>query len=238
MSGKRKRRGATRISLRRWSAYASAAAATFACSPSAEADIHVVEADVLLVNSAPPNGYFQTAYSFSFGVPGVNVFFWRYTYPPGYSQGILVAGARLTASAPSSFSARIAGTSYGGRPRPSVYRLNYGSGISSRQMLPSSTVGNVAWGFGTSFSYWPDNDGYLAFQFDVGHGTQYGWAELSLVSGTPLNEYRLERYAWADPGESLFAGQVPEAGSLGLLALGALGLVAWRHRRSDIPFQV
>ena len=41
-------------------------------------------------------------------------------------------------------------------------------------------------------------------------------------------------YGWGDPGETIFAGQrpnIPEPGSLGLLAFGAIGLMAWRKNR-------
>jgi MYXO-CTERM domain-containing protein len=51
------------------------------------------------------------------------------------------------------------------------------------------------------------------------------------------NDFWLVDYAYADPGESIRAGQTssndaPELESLGGLALGAAGLLAWRKRRS------
>jgi hypothetical protein len=51
-------------------------------------------------------------------------------------------------------------------------------------------------------------------------------------------DFWLVDYAYADPGEPIRAGQtssndiVPEEGSLGALALGAAGLLAWRKSRS------
>ena len=63
-----------------------------------------------------------------------------------------------------------------------------------------------------------------------------------------LNAFRLIDYAYADPGEAIRAGEgIPRAGeddqdmsdeqghdegSLGGLALGAVGLLAWRKSRS------
>jgi MYXO-CTERM domain-containing protein len=50
--------------------------------------------------------------------------------------------------------------------------------------------------------------------------------------------FKLVDYAYADPGESIKAGQTssdeqaPDEGSLGWLALGAVGLFAWRKSRS------
>ena len=66
------------------------------------------------------------------------------------------------------------------------------------------------------------------------------------MRGAPDNAFKVIDYAWADPGESINAGQttesdqaadsVPQSGSLGLLALGAIGLSAWRRRRQDESF--
>jgi MYXO-CTERM domain-containing protein len=60
--------------------------------------------------------------------------------------------------------------------------------------------------------------------------------------GAPVNALKVIDYAWADPGEGIATGQkgestdevgaVPQSGSLGLLALGAVGLRAWRKQRS------
>jgi hypothetical protein len=82
--------------------------------------------------------------------------------------------------------------------------------------------------------------GFIGFRFDRGAGYQYGWARIK-TTGEPLYRFILEDYAWADPGESLQTGQkhsltkaksVPTSGSLGLIALGGAGLMAWRKRRS------
>lgn len=83
--------------------------------------------------------------------------------------------------------------------------------------------------------------GFVGFQFNTGHGVQYGWARL-LLRGAPDNSFKVIDYAWADPGESIIAGQTSETGraaagavppsdSLGLLALGGRGLEAWRGQR-------
>ena len=52
------------------------------------------------------------------------------------------------------------------------------------------------------------------------------------MDGNPLNTATFVRYAWADPGESIRAGQIPEPGTLGFLALGCVGVLAWRRKRA------
>ena len=74
--------------------------------------------------------------------------------------------------------------------------------------------------------------GFIGVRFNT---NQYGWIRVNM-NGAPLNTFTIVDYAWADAGESINAGQtiasaVPEAGSLGLLALGAIGVASWRRRR-------
>lgn len=86
---------------------------------------------------------------------------------------------------------------------------------------------------------WRDRGtGYVGFRFNNGAGIQYGWARVT-ISGEPEgNAFRVMAYAYADPGEPITAGQrpfdeqAPDKGSLGWLALGAAGLLAWRKSRS------
>ena len=74
---------------------------------------------------------------------------------------------------------------------------------------------------------------FMAFRFDDGGGTQYGWARVRM-GAAPKHKFILKDFAFADPGESITAGQtsssnsdaVPASGSLGMLALGAAGLAA------------
>jgi hypothetical protein len=85
---------------------------------------------------------------------------------------------------------------------------------------------------------WADRGrGFIGFRWYNSAGFQYGWAR---ITKTRLEDkIRLEDYAYADPGEPIRAGQkssnemVPDEGSLGGLALGAAGLLAWRKSRSQ-----
>ena len=54
------------------------------------------------------------------------------------------------------------------------------------------------------------------------------------MDGGPSHTLTVQEYAYADAGESIQVGQIdaiPEPCSLGLLALGAIGLAAQRRRR-------
>lgn len=75
--------------------------------------------------------------------------------------------------------------------------------------------------------------GFIGFRFNGGGGIEYGWARVTM-EGAPGNGFTLVDYAWGDTGTAIMAGQtaVPEPGSLGLLAIGAAGLLFWRKQRS------
>jgi hypothetical protein len=80
--------------------------------------------------------------------------------------------------------------------------------------------------------------GFIGFKFNNGSGDQYGWARVRMTASGIDHGFWFADYAYADPGEPIRAGQtssnemVPEEGSLGWLALGAAGLLAWHKRRS------
>ena len=90
-------------------------------------------------------------------------------------------------------------------------------------------------------------------RFSSGAGAQYGWVRIQWA-GCPDDDFIVKDYAWGDPGDQIKTGQkqlregeavvAPPAakgadaapladakGSLGLLALGAVGLQAWRKSR-------
>ena len=98
----------------------------------------------------------------------------------------------------------------------------------------SSTYGNMAsrtangWGGGNFLN---STEKYLGVKFTIGANTNYGWIQVD-VGGTsvPTNAV-IKGYAYNDvDGGAITAGQVPEAGSLALLALGAAGIAALRKK--------
>jgi hypothetical protein len=82
-------------------------------------------------------------------------------------------------------------------------------------------------------------DGYLGLQFEIGGQTYYGWASLTVslehAKGPGPYDEILTGYAYDNvAGQAVTAGQAatPEPGTLGLLALGSLGLGFWRRRKA------
>ena len=80
--------------------------------------------------------------------------------------------------------------------------------------------------------FWNTTDKYLGLKFKIGTNTHYGWAHV-MAPGADVVLAVITGYAYNDtPDGNIAAGDIPEAGSLALLALGAAGLTAWRKKRS------
>jgi hypothetical protein len=225
-------RGTASIAKTRWLAYATASAATaLGASHSTEASIHYSgRLDVPF----PPHG--DTIHTFSLDQPGDSLFF-------EHQDFCYQALFNISGIASASF------RGYGGQVAY-VSRLRYGRNISAGLFIRSFFLAVLAirgtcvdsnsgpWGSG-------GGAGYVGFSFNNGAGRQYGWVRVKMP-GSPANGFRVLDYAYADPGEPIRAGQtsvdemvpeetddiVPQEGSLGGLALGAAGLLAWRKSRS------
>ncbi len=81
--------------------------------------------------------------------------------------------------------------------------------------------------------------GAIGFKFNNGAGDQYGWVRVR-SEGFPSFKFLVFDYAYGDPGDVVRVGRrqkpsdsVPAMESLGGLALGAAGLLAWRKSRSQ-----
>ncbi len=126
--------------------------------------------------------------------------------------------------------------------------------LPSRENVSAGTFGSVAGNpdRGIIFTFFSDGyfqpyygtRGFIGFRFNTGNGTQYGWARIQTRRDNNNRAHEvIKDYAWGDVGDRIRTGQkssagnmvdtVTESGSVGLLALGAAGLVAWRKRREQ-----
>ena len=231
------------ITNSRWLAYATASATSaFAGANSAEATIHY---------SGRINQVFD-----GFNGPHVATFqlasrgnFFRLTDSVRHCGGYLCGGAYFGIFAGY-------GASFAGRYNPecnlfnglaSVSRLVRGDLISNRPFVAAQS-GNIALAVPEATScggyvgqFGGKGTGFIGFKFHaLEGGDQYGWARIQMRTGSNRSQaFRLIDYAWGDVGDPITAGQtssdemVPEEGSLGWLTLGAVGLLAWRKRRSQ-----
>ncbi len=221
----------------RWLAYATAgAASTFACAhpQTAEATIHY---------SGPIHQEFDHNLRLRFPLAsGAKL---EFSHVPAYSYSSFT---KFLGSAFVNIGARLGG-SINGTFRTCFYsfnvasasKLNRGDVMSSRPFVPNG--GALATGSSQGCSahhkgqFLQPGDGFIGFKFNAGRGDQYGWAHVRAL-GLIQNKFELIDYAYGDPGDRIRAGQ--RAGghnsmafeSLGGLALGAIGLLAWRRRRS------
>ncbi|MCS7315002.1 MAG: PEP-CTERM sorting domain-containing protein [Bryobacterales bacterium] len=115
---------------------------------------------------------------------------------------------------------------------------------SSVQVGPGGVFGaNAKMAYAGLWSSWGPwagvTDAYLGLRFQVGPNTHYGWVRMgvSVVPSTLTISATVKDWAYEDrPGVGIHAGTtetvIPEPGTLGLLALGAAGLVLWRRRKT------
>jgi hypothetical protein len=228
---KKSRSKITSLSTRRCAAYTAAAAATgFAAAGSAEADIHY--SGIIDQNVGGRNGRFTVPV----GSGGAVIAFRHFEHVYGSSS--------FHDGGSASFS--IYGASGGAAGVPLIHTLQLSiSKLSAREAISTQSFpGNRGFlvqrsnGGGFERGQFQDRGyGFVGFKFNSGAGDQYGWARVRML-GFPDNRFIVVDLAYADPGESIVAGQKSEPGlameSLGGLALGATALLAWRESRPAI----
>ena len=229
MKTRQSRRQTAKVSHSRWLAYATAGAATaLAGSYSAEAAIH-----------------YSGRLDVTFGSQSTKKKEFRLDQPGDHFELTHINGF---------VEFEIVGFSHGFRgfviPSVGAYlvsKLSFGENISSGGFVGRRGSNFLATG-GIYSTQWGDPGvGFIGFKFNGGAGIQYGWARIRMAGVERNNAFKLLDYAYADPGEPITAGQGiecgedgqgmsgeqgPDEGSLGGLALGAVGLLAWRKSRS------
>jgi hypothetical protein len=228
---RKQQRKTNSITTGRWTAYMAAAAATsFAAAGSAEAEIHysglvnqkIAAKDRAIFHLGSGGGGFSV-HHFDFKYGSSNIF-------GGGVAGFHIYGAE---------SASVNGASNTcHKDTICVSNLNRGDAISVRPFV--SGGGALAWdnqdSYGEFGQFLERGFGLVGFKFNDGAGVHYGWVRVKM-SGAPENMVEVVDYAYGDPGDTVVAGKksgdsAPSLESLGGLAVGAAGLLAWRRRRS------
>jgi hypothetical protein len=220
----------------RWTAYMAAAAATsFAAAHTAEATIHYSG----LVNQKITGNHF---FRFPLDPAGGSFEAIHNNYVAGSSSWSAGGGGRLYFHGARSAAINGVICTCTDRTQAQVCasKLNSLDVISARPFAQGFAflaydVYGVP-GFWFSCGNFQDRGvSFAGFKFNNGAGDQYGWVRVRMRGGT-RNYFSVIDYAYGDPGERVLAGQTgantsaPELESLGGLALGAVGLLAWRRR--------
>ena len=219
------------IGKTRWAAYAAAGAATaLGGTHSMEADIHY---------SGPINAVFkgrgQHIETFQLDQPDNVISFIKKL---DEYAGVALYTECSCARAVRGFSTRFAS------------KLAFGDNVSAGAFINSLTSYWAVLSSNGHRGAWADPGvGFVGFRFNGSTGFRYGWARVRMAGFDKHNNFKLLDYAFADAGEPIVAGQTssaeqtpdqapdqadqaPDQGSLGGLALGAAGLLAWRKSRS------
>ncbi len=234
---KQEQRKANSIATGRWTAYATAAAATgLVAAQTAEATIHYSG----LINQRV-RGTRTFTFDLASGVSFAVSHRWDHKGPSTSNGG---GEAYFFINGPG---AAFKGAYFcAAGDHASASRLNLRDPIAGGSFFPGFAVLAVRYGechgYGGDGQFQVDGVGFVGFKFNTGAGDQYGWARVSMQpetgTGPTANKFKLLDYAYGDPGEVVVAGQTesrssaPALESLGGLALGAAGLLAWRKRRT------
>lgn len=111
-----------------------------------------------------------------------------------------------------------------------ITALTAGAAINSTTANPSF-FGSMAYGAVNPNAQFNNvTDKYVGLSFPAGPNTYYGWVRVDVTNST--NHFVIKDWAYESvAGTGISAGAVPEPGTLGLLAAGALGVTALRRNR-------
>lgn len=218
----------------RWAAYAIAGAASaIAGATSAEADIHYSG----IINQHLVGPMLKSA-MFPLDA-GITLTFLQKS---GFAEVEINDGSNGAFVAPPQFytSLRVSNLSRGVPLSRQIFR---DSCFGSSTTFTCRAKGIIGEAGSTSGQFNQRGVGCIGFEFNRGAGVQYGWARIK-TTGDPDYKLIIVDYAWGDPRQRIKTGQKEaqqasteskhDIGSLGLLALGATGLLACRQSRKNL----
>jgi hypothetical protein len=111
-----------------------------------------------------------------------------------------------------------------------AYNISKSSQVADRSFEFGGIMAMTSGSFGQRASQFLDRDGYVGFTFESDDGWHFGWVRITM-DDSPYNSFTVNEWAYNTvAGGGILAG-VPEPGSLGLLATGAVGILLWRRAR-------
>lgn len=236
-----RRRKTSLLSKARWAGYAAAGAATaLGTYEAAEAGIWysgvLNSGQGVRMNAIEAN---VGRVGYGIDLPGnavsndLMMYHHRQTYST-FSGGKIIYGAAVANSA-ENFDGKARLAKIAGTPTASgLYNADFfanGDLINAASRV-FRNFGTLASGSLSSLNFDAPGEGFVGFSFQDNGSTRYGWLRV-IMDGPDDNGYTLMDYAYGGAGEDITAGQVPEPGSLGLLATGGIGLLLWRKRRAN-----
>ncbi len=234
----KKSRARSNINVGRWSAYALAGAATaVAASNDADATIYYSGPVNAQLTFANPRFQLQTlgthpSFSTIIHLPGTHDLGFLSNVPRiGHSS----FGIAQIADLEPRLHEKVVGTIANGYPYASKLAAGVNiPAIATSKFKPDHLY--LASGYSSVNGKWKTpGTGFLAFEFQrTGDGEQYGWVRITMGSA-PQYPFTVVDYAFGSPGQAIVTGEEvapsPEPATLGLLAVGAAGVLAMRTGR-------
>ena len=144
-----------------------------------------------------------------------------------------------TGTALSMFSTAAMGTALGGGPSvgtgATYFNLALGTLISAASTFGGTGVNTIALSTPLNFNSSNNIIGFRFINEAMGNQVQFGWMSISLSANGGVQPRAIVQFAYENTGAGIAAGAIPEPSTvalLGMMALGAVGVRAWRLRKA------